>query len=62
MTSGLVLEAAAVIAASLSAMITAAKKKMDFVGVFALAFVTSFGGGTIRDLLIDRICVQPETL
>ena len=37
MTSGLVLEAAAVIAASLSAMITAAKKKMDFVGVFALA-------------------------
>ena len=54
MTSGLVLEAAAVIAASLSAMITAAKKKMDFVGVFALAVVTSFGGGTIRDLLIDR--------
>jgi uncharacterized membrane protein YeiH len=54
MTPGLVLEAAAVIAASMSAMITAAKKNMDLVGVYALALVTSFGGGTIRDLLIDR--------
>ncbi len=35
-------------------MITAAKKEMDFVGVYVLALVTSFGGGTIRDLLLDR--------
>ena len=50
----LLLEGSAVIVAALSAMITAAKKQMDFVGVYALALVTSFGGGTIRDLLIDR--------
>ena len=50
----LLLEGSAVIVAALSAMITAAKKRMDLVGVYALALVTSFGGGTIRDLLIDR--------
>ncbi len=50
----LLLEGSAVIVAALSAMITAAKKQMDFVGVYALALVTSFGGGTIRDLLLDR--------
>jgi len=35
-------------------MITAAKKNLDFVGTYALAIVTSFGGGTIRDVLLDR--------
>jgi uncharacterized membrane protein YeiH len=50
----LLLEGSAVIVAALSAMITAAKKEMDFVGVYALALVTSFAGGTIRDLLLDR--------
>src|SRR5579872_7138922 len=53
-TPSLILEGSAVIVAALSAMITAAKKRMDLVGVYALALVTSFGGGTIRDLLIDR--------
>jgi uncharacterized membrane protein YeiH len=50
----LLLESAAVVTAALSAMITAAKKEMDLVGVYALAVVTSFGGGAIRDLIIDR--------
>lgn len=50
----LLLESAAVVTAALSAMITAAKKEMDLVGVYALALVTSFGGGAIRDLIIDR--------
>ncbi|MDL1860894.1 trimeric intracellular cation channel family protein [Betaproteobacteria bacterium PRO7] len=27
---------------------------MDSVGVFTVAFVTAFGGGTLRDLLLDR--------
>lgn len=40
--------------AALSAMITAAKKQLDFVGTYALALVTAFGGGTIRDVLLDR--------
>lgn len=44
----------AVVLGALSAMITAAKKGLDFVGTFALALVTSFGGGTIRDVLLDR--------
>ena len=34
--------------AALSAMITAAKKGLDFVGVYALAVVTAFSGGTLR--------------
>ena len=28
---------------------------MDFVGVFAVAFVAAFGGGTLRDLFLDRV-------
>jgi uncharacterized membrane protein YeiH len=50
----LLFEIVAVVLAALSAMITAAKKNLDFVGTYALAVVTSFGGGTIRDVLLDR--------
>lgn len=50
----LIFEIVAVILAALSAMITASKKSLDFVGTYALAVVTSFGGGTIRDVLLDR--------
>ncbi|MFA6168110.1 MAG: trimeric intracellular cation channel family protein [Gemmatimonadaceae bacterium] len=50
----LVFEVIAVVLAALSAMITAAKKNLDFVGTYALAVVTAFGGGTIRDVLLDR--------
>lgn len=50
----LVFEVIAVVLAALSAMITAAKKNLDFVGTYALALVTAFGGGTIRDVLLDR--------
>ncbi|GAB4172061.1 MAG: trimeric intracellular cation channel family protein [Rhodocyclaceae bacterium] len=49
-----VLEIAAVVAFAISAFIEAARKHLDVVGVFAVAFVTAFGGGTLRDLLIDR--------
>jgi uncharacterized membrane protein YeiH len=50
----LVFEVIAVVLGALSAMITAAKKNFDFVGTYALACVVSFGGGTIRDVLLDR--------
>jgi uncharacterized membrane protein YeiH len=50
----LVFEVLAVVLGALSAMITAAKKDFDFVGTYALAAVVSFGGGTIRDVLLDR--------
>jgi len=51
---GTALEAAAVIVCAISGMITAARKRMDIVGTYCLAIVTAFGGGTLRDLLIDR--------
>jgi uncharacterized membrane protein YeiH len=51
---GAALEAAAVLVSALSGMITAARKGMDIVGTYCLAVVTAFGGGTLRDLLIDR--------
>jgi uncharacterized membrane protein YeiH len=35
-------------------MIAAARKRMDIVGTYCLALITAFGGGTVRDLLIDR--------
>jgi uncharacterized membrane protein YeiH len=47
-------EVAAVIASALSGMIVAWQKRLDIVGTASLALVTAFGGGTIRDLLIDR--------
>lgn len=48
------LELVAVLAAAFSGFAEARKKKMDVVGVFVVAFVTAFGGGTLRDLLLDR--------
>jgi uncharacterized membrane protein YeiH len=49
-----VLEAAAVIASAMAGMFVAADKRMDLVGAFALACVNAFGGGTVRDLLLDN--------
>ena len=48
------IELVAVIAAAFSGFAEARKKGMDVVGVFTVAFVTAFGGGTLRDLLLDR--------
>jgi uncharacterized membrane protein YeiH len=49
-----VIEAAAVLACALSGMIAAADKRMDIVGTYVLAALTAFGGGTLRDLLLER--------
>jgi len=43
-----------IIAFSISGVIEARRKGMDLIGIFAIALVTSFGGGTLRDLLINR--------
>ena len=53
-TARQVLEIAATIAFALSGVIKAAHKKLDIVGVCVLAFIAAFGGGTLRDLLLDR--------
>jgi len=47
-------EAAAVIAFAMSGLIAAARKQLDVVGVFVVAGLTAFGGGTLRDILLDR--------
>ena len=54
MSPVLAFEIVAVVLGALSAMIAAAKKNLDFVGTYALAVVVSFGGGTIRDVLLNR--------
>lgn len=37
-----------------SGALAAGRKRMDLLGVLVIALVTSIGGGTIRDLLLDR--------
>jgi len=39
---------------AVSGALMAMNKKMDPFGVFIIAFVTAVGGGTLRDILIDR--------
>ena len=50
----LTLEAIGVIAFAISGVIEAARKHFDSVGVVMVGFIAAFGGGTIRDLLLDR--------
>lgn len=47
-------EAVATIAFALSGLIEAARKRLDAVGVCVVAGLTAFGGGTLRDILLDR--------
>jgi uncharacterized membrane protein YeiH len=49
-----VIEISAIIVFAISGLIEAVRKRMDLIGVFAVAFVTAFGGGTVRDVLLDR--------
>jgi len=49
-----IIEVAAVFAFAASGILEARKKKMDLVGVYTVALITAFGGGTVRDLLLDR--------
>ena len=39
---------------AVSGAITAGRKGMDLLGVFVVASLTAIGGGTLRDLLLDR--------
>lgn len=39
---------------ALSGIIEARKKGMDIVGIYAVAMITAFGGGTLRDFILDR--------
>lgn len=44
----------AVSASAISGALEARKQDMDIVGATTVAFVTAFGGGTMRDLLLGR--------
>jgi uncharacterized membrane protein YeiH len=48
------IELMAVVTAGLYGVLLARRAGMDFVGVFTIAFFTAFGGGTLRDLFLDR--------
>jgi uncharacterized membrane protein YeiH len=47
-------EVVATLAFALSGLVAAVRKGMDAVGVCMVAGLTAFGGGTLRDVLLDR--------
>ncbi len=50
----IIVEAGATLAFALSGLLEAARKRLDAVGVCLVAGLTAFGGGTLRDVLLDR--------
>lgn len=48
------IEVMATLAFALSGVILGARKHLDAVGVVVVAFLAAFGGGTLRDLLLDK--------
>ena len=53
-TLRLLVELCGTAAFALSGLLEAARKRLDAVGVCVVAFLAAFGGGTLRDLLLDR--------
>lgn len=51
-----IIETIGIYAFALSGMILAKKKQFDLVGCYIIACITAFGGGTIRDVILD---IQP---
>ena len=49
-----VMETLAIFAYAISGLIEARRRRLDVVGAFIVAFLTAFGGGTLRDLLLER--------
>ena len=58
-----IIEGLAILAYAFSGFIEARKRRLDAVGTFLVALATAFGGGTVRDVLLERrpfYWVQPE--
>ena len=53
-TLRLLVEVAATAAFALSGILEGARKRLDAVGVVVVGFLAAFGGGTLRDLLLDQ--------
>jgi uncharacterized membrane protein YeiH len=49
-----VVKALAILAFAISGLMEAARKGLDVVGVCMAAGLPAFGGGTMRDILLDR--------
>lgn len=47
-------EALATVAFALSGLLAGARKRLDAVGLCVVAFLAAFGGGTLRDVMLDR--------
>jgi uncharacterized membrane protein YeiH len=50
----LAVEAAGTLAFAVSGLLEAARKRLDPIGVCIVAGIAAFGGGTLRDVLLDR--------
>lgn len=53
-TIQLFIEILGLIAFALSGLIAGLRKKLDLVGIFMVTGAAAFGGGTLRDILLDR--------
>jgi uncharacterized membrane protein YeiH len=49
-----IIEGLAILAYAFSGFIEARKRRLDAVGTFLVALATAFGGGTVRDVLLQR--------
>lgn len=49
-----VIEVIAILVGAFSGFVEARRKRMDIVGVIIVAFIAAFGGGTLRDILLDK--------
>jgi len=47
-------EAIGVLAFAIAGVLAGVRKRLDAVGVVVIAFLTALGGGTLRDVLLDR--------
>jgi uncharacterized membrane protein YeiH len=51
----IILDMIGTVAFALSGFILASKANLDLLGISLVTFVTAFGGGIIRDMMVDRI-------
>jgi uncharacterized membrane protein YeiH len=49
-----IIEILGIFAFAITGIIEARRKEMDIIGTYSVAMITAFGGGTLRDILINR--------
>jgi uncharacterized membrane protein YeiH len=49
-----IMETIAILAYAASGFIEARKRRLDAIGTFLVALATAFGGGTVRDIMLER--------